>query len=129
MFTGILHDLSQRRRLEREVLEAAAAEQRRIGQDLHDGLGQLLTGTAFAVEVLGRKLSARAAPETASIRKLAKLIDQAIGQARQLARGLHPVSLEQGGLAPALEALAAEVENPLSHPLPLRLRYTPVPGG
>lgn len=109
MFTGILHDSSQRRRLEREVLQAAAVEQRRIGQDLHDGVCQLLVGTAFAVEVLTQKLSARAAPEAAAMAKLARNIDQAIAQARQLARGLHPIDLNEGGLGYALEGLAAEV--------------------
>jgi two-component system sensor kinase FixL len=110
MFTGIVRDITERRRLEREILEAGAQEQRRIGQDLHDGLCQQLTGVAFALEVLGQKLVARAAPETAGIRKTAELVDQAITQAREMARGLQPVTLEASGLVAALQELAAKVE-------------------
>jgi PAS domain S-box-containing protein len=111
MFTGVVRDISDRRRLEREVLEIGSQEQRRIGQDLHDGLCQHLTGVAFALEVLGNKLGARSAPETASIRKIAELVDQAISQARELARGLQPVMLEAVGLVAALKELAEKVES------------------
>jgi two-component system sensor kinase FixL len=111
MFTGIVRDITERRRLEREILEAGAQEQRRIGQDLHDGLCQQLTGVAFALEVLGQKLVARAAPETASIRKTADLVDQTITQSREMARGLQPVTLEASGLVAALQELAAKVEH------------------
>jgi two-component system, LuxR family, sensor kinase FixL len=110
MFTGIVRDVTERRRLEREILQATAEEQRRIGQDLHDGVLQELAGVAFAVEVLTQKLAARGAPEAASIRKIADLVDQSITHARDLARGLQPVALEGAGLAVALEALATKVE-------------------
>jgi PAS domain S-box-containing protein len=110
MFTGVVRDISDRRRLEREVLEVGSQEQRRIGQDLHDGLCQHLTGVAFALEVLGNKLGARAAPETPGIRKIAELVDQAISQARELARGLQPVMLEAVGLVAALTELSEKVE-------------------
>ena len=111
MFTGVVRDISDRRRLEREVLEIGSQEQRRIGQDLHDGLCQHLTGVAFALEVLGNKLGARSAPETQSIRKIAELVDQAISQARELARGLQPVMLEAVGLVAALKELSEKVES------------------
>ena len=110
MFTGVVRDISDRRRLEREVLEVGSQEQRRIGQDLHDGLCQHLTGVAFALEVLGNKLGARSAPETPGIRKISELVDQAISQARELARGLQPVMLESVGLVAALEELARKAE-------------------
>jgi two-component system CheB/CheR fusion protein len=110
MFTGVVRDISERRKLERQVLEVGSQEQRRIGQDLHDGLCQHLTGVSFALEVLGNKLAARAAPETASIRKIAELIDQSITQARELARGLQPVMFESVGLEAALRELAEKAE-------------------
>lgn len=110
MFTGVVRDITERRRLEREILEAGADEQQRIGQDLHDGLCQQLTGIAFAIEVLSKKLVARSAPEAASIGKVGELVDQAITQARGLARGLQPVTLEANGLVSALEELAAKIE-------------------
>jgi PAS domain S-box-containing protein len=110
MFAGVLRDMTEQRRLEREILEAGSQEQIRIGQDLHDGLCQELTGVTFALQVLGGKLAARDAPETASIRKVAELVDQTISHARSLAHGLHPVTLDAAGLATALRELAAEVE-------------------
>jgi PAS domain S-box-containing protein len=111
MFAGVVRDITDRRRMEREILEAAAQEQQRIGQDLHDGLCQELTGVSFAMEVLGQKLAARAAPETTSIRKVAELVDQAISHARNLAHGLQPVTLDASGLASALQELAVKTEN------------------
>jgi PAS domain S-box-containing protein len=111
MFTGLIRDLTERRRLERQILDAGAEEQRRIGHDLHDGLCQQLTGCAFALEVLGQKLERRSSPETASIRKVSELVDQAITQARTLAHGLQPVTLEATGLATALRELAGKAES------------------
>src|SRR5205823_3103735 len=52
LFTGIIHDLSERVALEKEILEISDAEKRRIGQDLHDGLGQSLTGIGFKTKAL-----------------------------------------------------------------------------
>ena len=61
-FTGITRDISDRKRLEREILEISEREQRRIGQDLHDGLCQQLTGTALLVRALQQKLRRRQSP-------------------------------------------------------------------
>ena len=108
MFTGILRDITERRRLEREILSAAVEEQRRIGQDLHDGVCQQIAAIAFATEVVRRKLAARAAPEAGAVAQLCELVDQAMSQARELAHGLQPVTLEADGLATALGDLAAK---------------------
>jgi signal transduction histidine kinase len=110
MFTGVVRDITERRRMEREILEAGAEEQRRIGQDLHDGLCQHLAGISFATEVLRQKLAARSSPEASNISKVGKMIDEAITQARDLARGLQPVVLDANGLIAALKALAEKVE-------------------
>jgi PAS domain S-box-containing protein len=110
MFAGLLHDVTERRRMERQILEATAEEQRRIGQDLHDGLCQELAGIAFTVEVLGRKLEARGAAEKPTLDRVAELVDQAITHARELARGLQPVALDGPGLATALSELARKAE-------------------
>jgi two-component system CheB/CheR fusion protein len=111
MFTGIIHDASNRRRLEREILEASANEQRRVGHELHDGLCQQLTGAAFAAEILARRLKAEAPGALPAVRKLADEIDEAITQARTLARGLNPIEIHAGGLATALKDLAAKVSS------------------
>jgi two-component system CheB/CheR fusion protein len=111
MFTGILHDVTERRRLERQILDISSAEQRRIGQDLHDGLCQELVGVAFATKLLAGRLEKKVPEEAAGVRDLAGLVDGAITQARTLAHGLNPVELHGGDLAKALEALALKVSN------------------
>jgi PAS domain S-box-containing protein len=107
LFTGIVHDLTERRRLERLIMEIAANEQRRIGQDLHDGLCQDLVGIAFCIDAVARELAVQGNGE--SMEKLAGSVREAAGQARRLAHGLNPVDLKAGGLAAALENLANKV--------------------
>jgi PAS domain S-box-containing protein len=108
-FTGIVRDLTERKRLEQEILEIAEREQRRIGQDLHDGLGQQLTGIAFLTKTLQHRLSTERRPEAADAGEVARLLGGAIEQARALSRGLHPVEPKPEGLADALRSLAVDV--------------------
>ena len=63
LVSSAIRDISERKRLEKTILEISEREQRRIGQDLHDGLGQHLTGIAFMSKVLEEKLSERSVPE------------------------------------------------------------------
>ena len=107
--TGI--DITERRRLQQSILEVSGREQRRIGQDLHDGLGQHLTGIAFMSKVLEQKLAERAMPETADADKILRLVNEAISRTRELARGLSPVVSEAHGLMSALGQLANEIED------------------
>jgi PAS domain S-box-containing protein len=104
-------DVTESQRLEKAVLEISAREQRRIGQDLHDGLGQYLTGVAFIGKVLEQKLAERAQAEAADAKKIVLMVNDAIHQTRELSRGLHPVESDAQGLMSALEQLASEVEN------------------
>ena len=99
----------ERKQLERQLLEISEREQRRIGQDLHDGLGQELTGMRYLNNVLQEKLAQKSLPEAADAQRLAQLLDQAKSQIRQLARGLHPVSPEALGLMTAMRQLADNV--------------------
>ena len=111
---GIVHDLSGRRQLERQIVDAGTQEQRRIGQDLHDGLCQDLIGIAFQADFAARRLAARSLPEAETIDKVAADIRQAAGQARRLSHGLNPVDLQAGGLPFALGALAAKISESFS---------------
>ena len=105
--TGI--DVTERKRLERAVLEISAREQRRIGQDLHDGLGQHLTGVAFMGKVLEDRLAEASLGEAAEAAKIVRLVNDSIKMTRELARGLLPVVSEARGLMSALERWAGEV--------------------
>jgi len=109
-YGGMDRDITERKRLERAVLEISEREQRRIGQELHDRLGQQLVGIALMSTALQKKLAAKSLPVAAEAGEIAKLVDQAVDQARFLARGLSPVALEKGGVTFALEQLASKVE-------------------
>ncbi|MDQ1450367.1 MAG: hypothetical protein QOK38_233, partial [Acidobacteriaceae bacterium] len=107
--TGI--DITEREQLEKAILNISAREQRRIGQDLHDGLGQHLTGIAFMAKVHEARLAEKQVDETADAAKLVKLVNEAIHKTRELARGLLPVVSDEHGLMSALQLWAAEVED------------------
>jgi signal transduction histidine kinase len=98
------------RRLEQKILDVSESERRRIGHDLHDGLGQHLTGIALQAKLLNQRLSAADVPEAEQAARIAKLVNESIAWTRDLARGLSPLSLE-GGLPAALEELAANASN------------------
>ena len=103
---GVMRDITERRRLEAEILHASEAERQRSGRDLHDSLGQALTGIGYLAEALREDLVRRGQPEAAEVERLAHLIEEAAGKAHAMARGLLLVDLKRGGLAPALQELA-----------------------
>ncbi len=95
-------------------MEISADEQRRIGQDLHDGLGQHLTGIAFMSKVQEQKLAEKGLTEAAEAARIVKLVNEAINKTRELAHGLLPVAAESQGLMSALKRWAVEVEDVFS---------------
>jgi len=102
----MLQDATARRQLEREVLEASNREQQRIGNDLHDGLGQELTGIALLLRGLENRAERESPALSPAIEEVALLVNDAIFTTRALARGLSPVTFDRGGLSLALEELA-----------------------
>jgi PAS domain S-box-containing protein len=111
LVSSAIRDISDRKRLEKTILDISEREQRRIGQDLHDGLGQHLTGIAFMAKVQEQKLAEKNAPEAADAAKIVALVNDAILKTRELARGLLPVVSEAHGLMSALQLYAAEIED------------------
>jgi PAS domain S-box-containing protein len=107
--TGI--DITESKRLEKAILEISAREEHRIGQDLHDGLGQHLTGIAFMSKVLEQKLAEKSDAEAADASKIVRLVNEAIHKTRELSRGLLPVVSDARGLMSALEQYALEVQD------------------
>ncbi len=106
---GWFHDISERKRLEAAVIEAAAHEQHRIGHDLHDGLGSYLGGVAFKAKALEQGLGkVDSGPLAGQAAEIVKLLAGAMSQVRRLARGLDPVDVERFGLSKALEKLASD---------------------
>lgn len=107
-----IRDITDRKHaeVEKAILETIEKEQRRIGHDLHDGLCQQLTGVALIAKALSLKLAAREPAASAEADEIVGLVNQAIDQTRDLARGLAPVEIEVAGLAPALQKFAATIE-------------------
>jgi signal transduction histidine kinase len=106
----VFSDISAHRSLERQIAEVSDREQRRIGEDLHDGLCQHLVSVAFAARKLAAKLTEQFLPERADAVVIAELLSESIAQARAAARGLYLVSLESGGLRSAIEDLLMQVQ-------------------
>jgi PAS domain S-box-containing protein len=106
--TGIsiaVRDITERRRLEQEILDVSSRERQTIGRDLHDGLGQELTGVALMLRGLATRIQKECPDSIAQVNEIVALVNQSIDTARALARGLLPVNKERGGLSSALRAL------------------------
>ncbi|MEA3187238.1 MAG: two-component system, chemotaxis family, CheB/CheR fusion protein [Chthoniobacter sp.] len=102
-------EIMQRTRLETEILGVSEREQRRIGQDLHDGVCQELAANAFMTSALAKRLAQKHVPESEELAKVAAQINEAVGRTRDIARGLHPVEMDSNGLMSALTALVGGV--------------------
>ena len=111
LFTGILRDVSPRKQLEREVLEAAVDEQRRIGQELHDSVGQELTGLSLLADTLLERLETTVPGQVELAAKVVGGLDRVHSQIRALSHGLVSVGVDREGLRAALEELAARAED------------------
>jgi len=105
LFTGLLRDISRRKELEREVVEIASLEQRRIGQDLHDSVSQELTALNMLAGDLAETL--RSDPSNASqlVEGLVLGLQRSQQELRAVMRGLLPVSVDAEGLMAALSDL------------------------
>jgi PAS domain S-box-containing protein len=105
-------DVTDQRRLEREVLEAVDRERERLGRDLHDGLCQNLAGIAALSSTLAKKLAAHSESEaSAAAAEISQLLNETIGHTRDLARGLAHGGLNDSGLDGALEDLAVNTRH------------------
>jgi PAS domain S-box-containing protein len=105
-----VRDVTDRESLEREVIENSNRVQMRIGQDIHDGLGQHLTGITFLSRALEKALSAKGLPEASEAAEISRLVIEALAQTRNLARGLFPVDVETTSICQSLRELARTVE-------------------
>lgn len=102
---AIARDMTEQIELERRIVEAASDEQARLAMDLHDGLGQTLSGLALKAKLLERRWLDGGAPAIRNVREVIWLANHASDQARAIARGMDPVMLKEG-LDAALRDLA-----------------------
>lgn len=103
---ALREEMDARQRLEQEVIEISETERERIGQDLHDDLGQQLAGLWYFSAALEKNLRTLDSPEADNAGRIARQLDKALALTRSLAHGLQPVMPEPGGLMVALQALA-----------------------
>jgi len=102
-------EIAERTRLEKEILQISADEQQRIGQELHDGLGQELTGLNCLAKSLRKKLKAKHLPEARVADELAQSIPKTLEQIGMIIKGLMPLEIGAEDLVPALEVLMGNV--------------------
>jgi PAS domain S-box-containing protein len=113
-------EVLQRKHLQKQLLQISEREQQRIGQDLHDGIGQQLTGVMLLNDTLLKRLAQVSPAEAPDARRLSELVSEARVQLNQLARGLQPVPATPNGLMTALGNLAKRVSD--LHCVDCRLR-------
>ncbi len=101
----VVQDVSERKQLESEIIEIANRERQRLGADLHDGLGQELTGISLMLRSLAKSDGHAAFDDAPKLNEIITLVNHAIQSARKMALGISPVTLERGGLLPALQTL------------------------
>jgi two-component system sensor histidine kinase UhpB len=107
--TGLLvvsRDITESRVLEREILEITEREQRRVGVELHDGLGQELTGLGLMLKGLETELERDESHYLPKLRDIKQILQEAFRSAQSLSKSLAPTNLDHGGILTALEQLA-----------------------
>jgi signal transduction histidine kinase len=108
--------LEERKRLEAELLEIAENERRRIGFDLHDDLGQKLTGLLLISRALEQRLTREGHKETEEVRRICELIEQSVLHTHNLAHHFSSIDATGGDLGEVMNGLAATVEKMFSIP-------------
>jgi PAS domain S-box-containing protein len=106
LFTGIVRDITERKRADEAIARVSEEERRRLGQDLHDGLGQQLTGVTLLAKALHGRLAREGHAAQGDAAEIAAQLGRVLDDMRRQAHGLYPVELEREGLACALEELA-----------------------
>ena len=107
LYTGVIRDITERKRLEAEVLGIADEERLRVAADLHDGICQELVGVQYLASLLRRDLEGANHPLASQARRIEDAIVNAADHTRQVARGMNPVVADGSGLMHALRLLAA----------------------
>ncbi|MEA3412506.1 MAG: PAS domain S-box protein [Pseudomonadota bacterium] len=106
LLMGLVRDVSERKNLEREIIQMSTFQQERIGREIHDGIGQQLTGLSMIASSLERRLTASRIKSEAGIAKqLVVQLQKTMEDAKAIALGLSPVEIDPEGLADALSRL------------------------
>lgn len=99
-------DISERKRLEREISEISSQERRNIGNELHDEVGQSLTGISFLCKVLEQRFSERKSDDYRDIQKIKEGLNEVIKKVRDISRDISAFKVSEGDIQSALQGLA-----------------------
>lgn len=103
-------EMTERRRLESELIRSSEDQQRSIGRELHDGLGQYFTSIALFGAALRQQLDQRGLPEADAAHRIVDMLDNASDMIRDISRGLYPATLDAHGLVAAMRELASQTQ-------------------
>src|ERR1700722_705517 len=110
VFLSVVRDMSERKELEATLLDAIGHEQRRLGDDLHDGLGQELTGLSLLLSAFVNSTRHGKRLEVTDLERALDVAQHALQSCRSIARGLSPVNETEGGLIAGLRELVARLK-------------------
>lgn len=127
-FVLTLRDVTEQRATEREVLEIASGERQRMSGEVHEGIGQDLTGIALMLKSLATSTDGDSRAVRSALTPIVEEVNRTVGSVRALARGLSPLGVVQGSLVSALRSLAADIEDRYRIPVRLRCETTPLEG-
>ena len=111
MHMVIMNDVTERKELEKAILEALEKERSTIVRDIHDGLGQFLSGAEMIAKALVNNLSKQGLPEAADSQKILDLIKRANAETNQIIKGLSPVSLEDKTFRELIQELCEHIRS------------------
>lgn len=103
-------DITETREIEREMMNIVGDERRRIGQDLHDDLGQTLTGVAFLAQTLRKNIAGCPDGAEQTVVRIGDLVRKAIMKVRSLSKMLSPVEMESKGFVTAIEEMVENIQ-------------------
>jgi PAS domain S-box-containing protein len=126
---AIIVDISESRRLERELAEMEIQYKMQLGHDLHDGLGQYLTALSLRCKAIETKMRAGKKITVSDVSKAGEILKLAILKAHELSEGLAPGSLHAGGLPAALQELARQTKKLFGIPCVFQGRGDVAPAG
>jgi two-component system sensor kinase FixL len=126
-YIGIMRDISQRRDLEQQAINAVMNERMNTARDLHDGIGSMLTAIHLRTDLMAKKIAANCPGEVPEMHELSGLIKQTLEHVRVIAHGLRAVGDQPEDLAKSLAALvkqtrkASPLKSSFHHPKPVPL--------
>jgi len=107
---AIVRDVTTQRKLERQVLEVARRERERIGRDLHDGIGSLLSGISMMTRSLAHDAEDGRDVSVEQLREISRLAKEGVTQARALSRGLNPIDVQPDRFVASVREMASNTE-------------------